>query len=215
MCQKEKIIVIGGGGHAKVIISILKKLGKYEIIGFTDIEVKKPILGISFLGSDEALSGYCNKGIKQAVIGLGQIKSSEFRKKAVKKISDIGFEFPAIISPDSIINEDVCIGQGTVIMDRVTINSGTRVGSFSIINTNASIDHDCVIGNYTHIAPGAILSGEVKIGNDVLIGTGTSIIQSIEIPDSCIISAGSSVQKTIFEQGIYRGVPAEFIRKFE
>jgi len=211
--MKEKIVVIGGGGHAKVIISILKKLNNYEIVGYTDIESKGEILGISYLGNDDRLNSIYSDGVINAVIGLGQIKSAALRRKLADRCKSIGFYFPAIVSTNTIINEEVSIGSGTVVMDGVIINSGSSIGEFSIVNTNASIDHDCSIGDFTHIAPGVTLSGDVNIGNDVLIGTGSNIIQQIIISDNTIISAGSTVLKSIIKKGIYRGNPARLIKE--
>lgn len=126
---------------------------------------------------------------------------------------NIGFVLPGIISPNTIINEDVSIGNGTMVMYGVTINSGSSIGEYSIVNTNASIDHDCSIGDFTHIAPGVTLSGEVKVGNDVLIGTGANVIHQINIPDNTIISAGSTELKSISKNGIDRGNPASLIKE--
>ncbi len=209
----EKILIIGGGGHAKVIISILKKLNLYDIMGYTDLENKGEILGVPYLGNDESLNSLFSNGVINAVIGLGQIKSSALRRKIVDICKHIGFNLPTIVSPNAIINEDVDIGNGTVVMDGVTINSGSTIGECSIINTNASIDHDCTIGDFTHIAPGVTLSGEVNVGNDVLIGTGSNIIQQINITDKTIISAGSTVLKSINKKGVYRGNPANLIKE--
>lgn len=210
--MKEKIVIVGGGGHAKVIISILKKLKKYEVIGYTDNSDNGLILGIPFLGNDERLQTLFDSGIQNAAIGLGQIKSALHRKKIAALLKKIGYKIPAIISPNSIINEGVNIGSGTVVMDGVVINSGTSIDEYSIINTNSSVDHDCKIGSFTHIAPGVTLSGEVTIGDNVLIGTGASVIHQIKIPDNTIISSGSSVQKNITKAGIYRGLPAKFFK---
>ncbi|MBU2494644.1 MAG: acetyltransferase [Bacteroidetes bacterium] len=210
--MKEKIVVIGGGGHAKVIISILKKLNQYDIVGYTDPENKGEILGVSYLGNDDKLNSIFKDGVNNAVIGLGQIKSAGPRRKIADNCKNISFNLPAIVSLNAIINEDVSIGNGTVVMDGVTINSGSSIGECSIVNTNASIDHDCAIGDFTHIAPGVTLSGEVNIGNDVLIGTGSNIIQQINIPANTIISAGSTVLKSITKKGIYRGNPASLIK---
>lgn len=208
----EKIIIVGGGGHAKVVISLLKKANKFIIIGYTDKLNKGELLGINYLGNDVVLEKYFEEGVKNIAIGIGQIKSSALRRDLVNIANNIGFYFPTIISTTAIINEDVTIEKGTIIMDGVIINSGTRIGSFSIINTRVSIDHDCIVGNFTHIAPGVTLSGEVEIGNDVLIGTGSNVIQSIFISNNTIISAGSSIQKSIDKPGIYRGVPAKLVR---
>jgi UDP-perosamine 4-acetyltransferase len=211
--MKDKIVVIGGGGHAKVIISILKKLNHYDIVGYTDPENKGEILGILYLGNDDRLNSLFSDGVINAVIGLGQIKSAALRRKVVDMCKSIGFNLPGIISPDAIINEDVRIGNGTVVMDGVTINSGSTIGECSILNTNASIDHDCVIGDFTHIAPGVTLSGEVVIRDEVLVGTGANIIQQIQITNKTIISAGSTVKSNIFTSGIYNGNPALLIKE--
>lgn len=208
---REKIIIIGGGGHSKVIISILKKIEEFEIVGYTDNKDQGNLLGVTYLGNDDVLAHFFSKGVKYAAIGIGQIKSSIIRRQIVSKIKSMGFEFPCIISPTAIVNEDVEIIEGTVIMDGVIINTGTRVGSFTIINTKTSIDHDCTIGNYTHLAPGVTLSGGVEIGNNVLIGTGASVIQSRKIVDNVIIAAGSTVTSYILEPGTYIGVPARIM----
>lgn len=210
--MKDRIIVIGGGGHAKVVISVLKKLDQYDIVGYIDIENKDKIIGVPYLGNDNVLNDLFNSGIVNAALGIGQIKSTVLRKKIVNLATNIGFKFPSIISPDCVINESVDIGIGTIIMDGVIIQPGTKIGDFTILNTKSSIDHDCEIGNFVHIAPGVVISGGVKIGNDVLIGTGVSVINNIEIGGNSIISAGSSVLKTISRPGIYRGIPAKFIK---
>lgn len=213
--MKEKIVIIGGGGHAKVIISILKKLNQHIIVGYTDQENKGEILGSSFLGTDERLNSLFKDGVNNAAIGLGQIKSAALRRKLFTICKRIGFKLPSIVSPDAIINEEVIIGNATFVMDGVIINSGSNIGQCSIVNTNSSIDHDCSIGDFTHIAPGVTLSGDVKIGNYVFVGTGANVIHQINITDYSIISAGSTVTKNITEVGVYGGTPARLIQNIE
>lgn len=212
MNSKSKIVVIGGGGHAKVIISILKKLDQFEVFGYIDQTDKGAILDIPYLGTDDTASNLFSNNINTAVLGIGQLKDSSLRKKVAEKYQSLGFNFPTILSSDAIINNSTTIGNGTVIMAGVVINVDSQIGEFGIINTSATIDHDCKIGDFTHIAPGVTLSGGVKIGNKCLVGTGSSIIQYIDIPDNTIIGAGSVLIKSIFEQGIYAGNPARRIK---
>ena len=181
--MKEKIVVIGGGGHAKVLISILKKLNQYNIVGFTDINRKESILGINCIGPDSILQELFSKGVKNAAIGIGQLKSEELRVHIYSSLTKIGFVLPVIISPKAVINEEVEIKEGTVVMDGAIINSSTRIGKCCIINTNSSIDHDRTIDSFTHIAPGVTLSGNVTVGKEVLIGTGAKIIQCVTLGD--------------------------------
>jgi len=207
----DKIVVIGGGGHAKVVVSILKKINTYEIVGYTDVKNRGEILGVKYLGSDSILKNLYKSGVKNAVLGLGFIESNKKRKNILKEISNMDFHYPAIISNKTVINEDVTTGMGTVIMDGVVINSGTKIGNFCIINTKSSIDHDCIIKNHTHIAPGVTISGGVEIGNNVLIGTGANIIQYKKVFDNAIIGAGSTVVEDINEPGLYGGIPAKLL----
>ncbi len=207
----KEIVVIGGGGHAKVIISILKKNENYNILGYVDFENKGKILNVSYYGNDKKLLNQKERPF--LALGIGQIKNIAIRKKIVDKFIDNGFMFETIISRNAIINEEVEIGKGTVIMDGVVINSGTRIGEYSIVNTSASIDHDCKIGDFVHIAPGCTLSGGVEIEQNVLIGTGAKIIQSVIIVENVIIAGGSAVMGNIVEKGTYIGVPARKLSK--
>jgi UDP-perosamine 4-acetyltransferase len=111
----KKIVVIGGGGHAKVVISILKKTKKYEIVGFTDKDDKNKILGVDYIGNDNCLQKLYNQNVKLAVLGIGQISSADLRRTIVLKVKKIGFSFPSVVSTNAIINEDVNINEGTVL----------------------------------------------------------------------------------------------------
>lgn len=188
------IIILGGGGHAKVIISIIKKIDEYNILGYVDLEDKGIILGIPYLGTDSYILNLNNKPL--LAFGIGQIKNFESRKILVDKFHQAGFVFEKIISPDSVVNEGVKIGEGTVIMDGVVVQADTKIGDFSILNTHSSIDHDCIIGNFVHIAPGATLCGGVEIEDNTLIGSGVTIIQYKKIIKNSIIQAGSTIIKT-------------------
>ena len=206
----NRIIIVGGGGHAKVIISILKKLDCFNIFGYTDKIDNGRILGIKYLGNDDNLKFlFQEENVKNAVIGLGQIKNSSKRKYIYKRLSIIGFNFPSIISPNCIVNEEIRIGKGTVVMDGVIINPGTIIGDFCIVNTNVSVDHDCIVSDFVHIATGGVLSGGVTVGDNVLIGAGATIIQSKNICSNSIIGAGSVVLNDCMKPGTYCGIPAK------
>lgn len=210
----DKLVVIGGGGHAKVVISILKKSGEFELIGYVDREDKGSVLGLDYLGSDKAAESLLtDRDVSKAALGIGQLDDSSLRRDIASRLMKAGFSFPPVISPDAIVNEGVEIAEGTVVMDGVIVNTGTMISRFCIINTRASIDHDCTIGEFAHIAPGVTLSGGVEIGADVLVGTGASIIQYKKIADNVIIGAGSGVWGDIDDPGIYGGVPARKIGK--
>jgi len=208
----KKIVIIGGGGHAKVVISILKKIRNYEIFGYVDIVDNGQILGVNYLGDDSVLSGLPEKGVTQAALGVGHTADLLLRMSLIDKALGMGFSFPVIVSPQAIINEDVELGKGTVVMDGSVINASLHTGDFVIINTGSLIDHDCQIGNYSHIGPGAVLCGGVNVGNGVLIGAGAVVCQSKVITDRCVIGAGAVVTGDCKKKGTYVGVPVRKIK---
>ena len=184
-------------------------MNTYKISGYVDKLNKGKILGVNYLGNDDVLENLLKvKKVRNAVIGVGAIKDNSIRRSLQRKLLQIWYTFPKIVSPDASINEGISIAEGTVVMDGAVVNSGTEIGSFAIINTNSSIDHDCKIGDCVHIAPGATLSGGVKVGDNSLIGTGATITQYRTIGKNCIIGAGAVVSKDCLETGTYFGVPA-------
>lgn len=207
--MKDKIIIVGGGGHSKVLINILYKLQNYDIVGYTDVENKGDILGVKYLGNDNILSDIIIREKKCfAAIGVGMVNINTERENIFNRVKSIGFEFPQIISPVSTINRDVIIGEGSVVFDGVVINPGTKIGKGCIINTNSTIEHDCIIEDFSQICPGATLSGGVRVGRHCLIGTGSSVKQYLKITDYCVIGVGSAVIKNCEKSGVYIGTPA-------
>ena len=208
----EKIFIIGGGGHAKVVVSIIKKLGAFDIVGYTDNENRGTVLGVPYLGTDAVL-----QRLKQdhphcaAVLGIGYFGRDDLRERLVGKLCRLEFSMPAVVASGAVVNEDVHIGEGTVVMDGVVINAGTRIGTYVIVNTCASVDHDCVLGDYAHIGPGVTLCGGVKVGARSLVGAGATVVQYKSIGAHCIVGAGSVVVNDCLQRGTYVGIPAKAI----
>lgn len=207
-----EIVVIGGGGHAKVLISVLRKAG-YAVKGYTDKEDRGNILGTPYLGNDSMLRQMVRaEASLRAIIGVGKIDASPLRLSLQNEIGALGFDFPAICSPHAIINEAVVLGAGTAVLDGVIVNSGVEIGNACILNTHCTIEHDCLIGENVHIAPGVTLSGGVTIGDNCMVGVGANVIQSVSICAGCLIGAGSTIVKDITLPGTYVGNPAKRIK---
>jgi len=210
---KKKIVLIGGGGHCKVVISILKKLDNFEIVGIVDnYKADSFISGIKIIGTDDDLKDIYKSGIRHALITVGSVKDNTKRCKLFSLAKKIGYEFPVIISPEAIVGKSIKIDEGTVIMPGCIINVGSSIGKNCIINTGAIIEHDCKIGNHCHIAPGVHISGAVNIGELSFIGIGATIIQGIKIGKNVTIGAGSVVLKDISDNVIALGNPAKIIK---
>jgi sugar O-acyltransferase (sialic acid O-acetyltransferase NeuD family) len=210
--KMSEIVVIGGGGHAKVIIGALKRNG-FHIHGYTDVEDRGGILGVAYLGKDIVLEDFVKTHESAgAVIGIGKVDASIFRLDLQNKLATLGFGFPVICSPHAIVGEEVIVGAGTVVLDRVVINSGTVIGKACILNTGSIVEHDCRLGENVHVAPGATISGGAIIGDHCMIGVGANVIQSLRICQGTLIGAGSTVIADITIPGTYFGSPAKMIR---
>src|SRR3989338_7084347 len=195
--MKKKIILVGGGGHCKVIMDAIESVGEFKIYGITDSSLPKGtvVLNRKVLGKDDILPALFRKGISYAFIGVGSTGNCNIRKKIYENLKRIGFKLPVIIHPKAVVSKYVELGEGTFVAVGAVINAGTRVGKNVIINTSSSIDHDCEIGDFVHVAPGVTLSGLVKVGDNVHIGTGASVVHYVTIERYTFIPAAALVYK--------------------
>ncbi len=206
----KKLIIIGSGGHAKVVIDILKDIREYQIEGCISKDNIKEILGIPILGSDELLPKLIAKGIKNVFIAVGDNKR---RLELSREIKKLGFRLVNVISKKATISKSVHFGSGIVVMPGAVINVETTIEDLAIINTSASVDHDCILSEACHIAPGVNLAGNVKVGRGTFLGTGAAVIPSIEIGEWSIVGAGGVVVKDIPPFSVAVGNPAKVIKK--
>jgi len=205
----DAIVVVGGGGHAKVVISILRKLNRYRILGYTDLKDNGAVAGAPYLGSDRELVALAAGPRKlNAVLALGQVGLGKPRYELWTRLYLPALSFPLIVSPDAIVNEGVSGGEGAVVMDGAVINSGATLGRGAIVNTNSTIEHDVLLADWVHVAPGATISGGVSVGRFSMIGAGATVIEGIKIAAGCTVGAGATVVHDLTERGVYVGSPA-------
>jgi sugar O-acyltransferase (sialic acid O-acetyltransferase NeuD family) len=212
--NKEKLVLIGAGGHCKVVIDIANDI--YHIYGITDISTEKhgsQFYGINVIGNDDKLRYIYQEGVNNALITLGSVGDSSIREKLFHYARNIGFKMINAISMKAIISESVTFGLGNVIMDGAIIHADCTIFDNTIINTGAIIEHDCKIESHAHISVGAKLGGGVEIGKGSHIGMGASIIQGITVGKNCIIGAGAVVIGHIPDNSTAVGVPARVVRK--
>lgn len=208
----KKIVLLGAGGHCKVIIDIIKSTNEYEIIGITDKNIKGALTGVPIIGDDSTLEELYKSGVEHAFICLGAIDNLSVRNKLYNMLKTIGFKIPILIHKDTIISQNVSIGEGTCIMPGVIVNSGVYIGENCIINTGSIIEHDCKIENNTHISPKVCIGGGVKIGYNSHIGIGSNVIQGICIGNNVTIGAGAVVINNLKDNCTAVGVPAKPIK---
>ncbi|MCI8210378.1 acetyltransferase [Pseudomonas sp. S25] len=203
------VIIMGAGGHAKVLLSLLHSL-RAEVAGVCD-----PALGadkggvwrgIPILGGDEALQSV-NPSEVLLVNGLGQLVHGTRRQKLYEALIARGFTLPSVIHPAAWVDHTAYLDDGVQVMAGAIIQADARIGSNSIINTGAVIDHDCIIGRHAHIAPSSVLCGSVSVGDGSFIAAGATVIQGIAIGELAVVGAGVTVVRDIPDGQVILGAP--------
>ena len=199
----EEIIIIGAGGHGKVVADIIRLSGD-KVIGFLDDNpaLKESFAGAPVLGRIEEYKRFPDA---RYVIAIGNAATREtiaFRLQ--------GVQWHTAIHPSAVISSlDTQIGEGTVVMAQTVINPGAVIGKHCIINSGAIVEHDNVIEDFVHISVGAKLGGNVHIGKRTWIGIGGVVRNNLSVCGDCVIGAGGVVVKDIEIPGIYVGVPVK------
>jgi UDP-perosamine 4-acetyltransferase len=207
------VVLIGGGGHAKVVIEILEAMGVFEIVGcVTGSAGDGPVNEVPVLGDDSCLDRVYASGVRSAFVAIG---ANATRRRMSQALAGIGFELVRAVSPQAIISTRAKVGCGTAIMPGAVINSCARIGAGCIVNTGATVDHDCAIGEWTHLAPGTTLAGCVSIGEGAFLGAGATVIPEITIGAWSIVGAGAVVIRDLPGDVTAVGTPARIISSRE
>jgi len=202
--MKEKLIIIGAGGHGNVIADIALKTDKWKSISYLDDnDSLKSVMGINVIGESRDAFKYIEDYDIFVAVG-----DNSTRERIQESLEIKGATIPVLIHPSAVIGEHVRFGAGTAVMAGAVINCCTVIGKGCIINTGATIDHNNVIEDYVHISPGVHTAGSVIIGKRVWFGIGSIVINNLSITSGCKIGAGAVVVKNLTEPGTYVGVPA-------
>ena len=201
-------IIIGSGGHAKVLINTLQLQNK-KILGCISLDKYAKILSVPVIGDDQYLLANHQPNKVQLVNGIGSIHKPTLRKKIFQTYKEHGYHFATVIHPSVILPTRYLLEEGVQLMAGSILQPDVTIGENSIINTGVSIDHDCKICANVHLAPGVTLSGNVIIKDNCHIGTAATVIQGICIEENCIIGAGSLILKHIKPNQLAIGVPAK------
>lgn len=198
-----KIVLLGSGGHAKVIASIVAQLG-WQLVGCLDPHksVGESWGQVSILGPNEHVDALPVDVHAVVAIGDNQIRANLFHW-----VQSRGRSIATVVHPRAIIDPSVTIGAGTVIMPGAIVNVDSTIGENCILNTGCTVDHDCRLGDHTHLCPGTHLAGGVTIGNSTMLGTGTNVIPGRTVGNYVIIGGGSLVNRDIPDGATAFGVP--------
>jgi UDP-perosamine 4-acetyltransferase len=199
--MRVPVIIVGAGGHAKVVISTARACG-HAVAAIVDDDPAKwgqSLLGIRVAGPTATALEDRNA---TCVLAVG---ANAARARLAGRAC---CSFVSLVHPGAVVDDSVELGEGTVVFAGCVIQADTRIGRHGIVNTGASIDHDCVLGTAVHVAPGARLAGGVTLGDEVMFGIGACVIPGVAIGDRATIAAGAAVVRDIPADVMAAGVPA-------
>ena len=207
--EKEKIILLGSGQHANVVLYTIEAQGKYEVACILSPEGKEKghsFNGIDIFGTDDDREAAKAKyGTNKFILGFGSMK---MRKKIFNLYVSEGWEPVNVIHPSAIISPYAKLGRGVLVVAGSVIMTKPMIGDNVVIDTAAQVNHDNVIEDHVYIASGVVLSGGVHIEENTLLDDGVIVSLGKRVAHDCIVGAGAVVAKDITTPGKYVGVPA-------
>jgi len=207
----NSLLIIGAGGHAKVVLSAARLESRFERFAILD---ENPanwgtcVQGTEVVGGHELLE-CLDPNEWHAVIAVGD---NETRKRLSEQAAESGWRFARILHPRAHVGDDVGTGEGTVILPQAAVNESTRVGKHVIVNTAAIVEHDCVIGDYAHLAPGCCLTGRCEVGELAMIGARAAVLPGVRVGAWAVVGAGAVVTHDVGVAEVVVGVPARPLR---
>lgn len=187
--MSKEVIVIGAGGHGKVIADIVEKSGD-KVLGFLDDNCKsEKVLKYPVLGKPEDCIKYKDK---EFFIAIG---NNAVRKRLSSEYDHL--KFYTAIHPSAVIAMDVEIGEGTCIMAGAIVNTSTKIGRHCIINSGSVVEHDNRLADFVHLSPGTVLCGTVTVGEGTHIGGGATVKNNVTITSDVTVDTGAVITTDI------------------
>lgn len=205
--QSKGLLIMGAGGHGKVVADAALQQRCWRSIAFYDNDEtrRSPLPDVPLYGPSRPLDRLTDE-YPDALVAIGDAAR---RLKLIRQLKAHGFQIPSVQHPGAVVSPYATIGSGCALLANCVINADTTLGTGCIINTGATVDHDCELGDGVHIAPGAHVAGGVSIGPETWIGIGACIRQNITIGKGVAVGAGSAVICDIGDALTVAGVPAK------
>ncbi|MGX9961947.1 NeuD/PglB/VioB family sugar acetyltransferase [Roseomonas sp. F4] len=203
--MRAPVLVIGAGGHARVVIELLHANGCMVAGLLDDGPARAPVLGCPVLGGTESLSALRAEGLVELAVAIGD---NAARARLGRAAETAGFVLPPLLHPSALISPSAILEEGCQIMARAVLGPESRVARMALVNTGAIVEHECEIEEAAHIGPGAVLCGASRIGPRALVAAGAVLRPGVVIGADALVAPGAAVACTVPPGGRYGGVPA-------
>lgn len=207
--MKRKSLIIGAGGHCRVVVSLLVARGDRDALGIIDLAEPRggeSIMGVAIIGSTGRLAEYRGRDDIDVFLAIGD---NAVRRTWWQALRESGLAFPSLVSPQAIVDPTARLGEGTVVCARAFVGPDAVVGNNALLNTSCIVEHEVRIGDHCHLAPSSTVAGRSRIGDGCFIGAGATVIDRITIAADVTVGAGATVVRDIDATGgVYVGVPA-------
>ena len=210
----NEIVIIGGGGHAKVVIDCITSANKYKIRGIVDnrLTANEKVMGVPVLGGDKSIEERIDLIDKiYLTVGVGAVRATDNRQAVYGRYKKLGFKFPPIIHGSAYISEKASYKDGTQVMARAVIGAEVIIGENVVIYSGCVLEHDCKIASHCYISPGVIMGGSAEVGENTFVGLGARILQGVKIGRRVTVGAGAVVVNNVEDGKTVAGIPAKEI----
>ena len=209
-------VILGGGGHASVLIDILQESGIAVLHAILDPDRSKwggELLGVPILGDENFLPELVDQGVSHFLVGLGATEDNEPRKGLFELGLSHQLEPLTVKAPSALCSPYARIGSGCQLFPGSIVNTRANIGQNVIVNSGAIVEHDCILGDHVHVATGARLASTVRVGAAAHIGAGATVRQLISIGEGAVVGAGAVVVKDVPPWTVVVGVPARILKR--
>jgi UDP-perosamine 4-acetyltransferase len=211
--EQRQVIIIGAGGHGKVVLDILRTAGECEPIGFIDADTQlagSKVGGLRVLGPTNVLPKLRQqRNVSHAIVAIGDNRT---RLRYLGALEQEGFEPVSAIHPAAFVSPTAKLGRNIVVGPNASIVTEARIGDGCIVNTGAIVEHECELAEAVHLAPGACLAGRVRVGACAFIGIGAQVIQCLAVGEGATVGAGAVVIADVPDGATAVGVPAKIVK---
>jgi UDP-perosamine 4-acetyltransferase len=209
--MKPRAVGLGAGGHAGVLVEIVRATDCAELAGWLDADARRHgtlHYGVRVLGADDLLARLRAEGVRAAFVAFASIRDPGPRARAFDLLQRHGFEPLKLVHPSALLSGSCELGRGVQVLPGAIVNAAATIGDNAIVNSGAIVEHDCRVGAHTHVATGARLGGGVTIGEGAHIGIGAVIRQSIRVGEGAVVGAGAVVVADVPPRAVVYGNPA-------